>query len=165
MSFGPYRKLLRCLGVAAFLWLTLPTLGRAQGCAPFATFGTPCAVGCQTHHCPPHYKHCMEGAPRICWQHGCPRPVCNPCDLPHWGYFETCWNPWPFAPNWGCSTPPPAAFVTLDPYVHPNLPRTVPPTRTAPPMPSVVPQSFPMNPGNGGVTPLPPPRVVDRPAF
>ena len=133
MSFGVIRKKLKCLGISGFLLLALPSLsGAQQGCAHVGvSFGVPCGVGCNNHHCPPPYKYCVEGPPRICWQHGCPRPICNPCDLPHWGFYETCWNPWPFPPEWThCPSPPPAAQVTLDPYVHPNLP---PPERVLKP--------------------------------
>ena len=133
MSFGVLRKLLRCLGISAFLWLAMPSWSWAQqgSASCTASFGVPCGVGCQVHHCPPAYKYCVEGPPRICWRHGCPRPICDPCNLPHWGFYETCWNPWPFPPEWThCPAPPPAAQVTLDPYVHPNLP---PPGRTLQP--------------------------------
>lgn len=157
MSFGRVRKMLGMLGISALLSLAMPALGWAQtngavngsftgafnGGAnvsglPCATFGVPCGQGCQTHHCPPHYKHCMEGPPRIHWTRGCPHPICNPCDLPHFGYFETCWSPWPFPPNWGhCPTVPPAALVNLNPFVNPNMPAPLP-SRTTPgsPMPS-----------------------------
>lgn len=166
MAFGGYRKLLGCVGILAFSWLALPTTLWAQpGCAPCAaTFGTPCAVGCQTHHCPPPFKYCYEGPPRVHWTRGCPRPICNPCDLPNWGYFETCWSPWPFPPNWAhCPVPPPAAFVTLDPYVGQRQTSQVPPVRTVQPgtvvqTPAVLPTPvFPMNPGEYLQT-LPAPR-------
>src|SRR5437870_6230862 len=87
-------KLLSCLGISAFLWLALPTAGWAQ------TFGVPyaagCAPACGREHCPPHYHVFVQGPPRMCWHRTCPKPICNPCDLPHFGYFETCWHPWPF---------------------------------------------------------------------
>jgi hypothetical protein len=152
MSFGLFRKLLSCLGISALLWLAMPTVGRAQQtCAPCAaSFGTPCGAGCQTNHCPPAFRYTVEGPPRIHWHCGCPHPICNPCDLPHWGYYETCWNPYPFPPNWThCPSPPPAAFVTLNPLVHPNLPTVVTPRNTFGP-----PQPLPngpivLPPGNG----------------
>jgi hypothetical protein len=130
MSFGLYRRLLSWLGISAFLWLATPSLIWAQpGSGPCATFGVPCAVGCESHHCPPAYKYTVEGAPRIHWHHGCPRPICNPCDLPHWGYYEKCWTPWPFPPNWThCATAPPAAFVNL-----PNAYPMTPPVRSLQP--------------------------------
>src|ERR1700692_4181373 len=98
MAFGLYRKMLSCFGVSAFLWLALPTAAWAQGCG--VQFGTPCAAGCESHHCPPPFQYTYEGGPRIHWHCGCPHPICNPCDLPHWGYYETCWSPYPFPPNW-----------------------------------------------------------------
>ena len=51
---------------------------------------------CQRTHCPPCYKHCQEGAPRIKFQCGCPQPICNPCNSPNWGYFQTCWMQYPW---------------------------------------------------------------------
>jgi hypothetical protein len=74
-----------------------------------------CSTGyCQTHHCPPPLQHCMEGAPHIRVKCGCPKPICNPCSQPGWGYYETCWSPWPWPRNYGhCPTVPPAATVAL----------------------------------------------------
>lgn len=155
MSLGVYRKLLSCLGISALLWLALPTAARAQqGCAPCATFGTPCAVGCQTHHCPPAYKHCYEGAPHIHWTRGCPHPICNPYDLPHWGFYETCWTPWPWPTNFAhCPTPPPASFVTM----HAMPPQQMPPVRTVPPG-ATPPPTFPGSSGSPDEIQLPAPR-------
>src|SRR5688500_7140033 len=136
MSFGPFGRLLQWIGVSALLWCAMPALAWAQyHNAPSASFGVPSCVGCapcQTHHCPPAFKHCYEGPPHIHWTRGCPHPICNPCDLPHFGYFETCWTPWPFPPTWGhCPTVPPSALVNLNPLVNPNIP-VLPPTRTTP---------------------------------
>ena len=65
--------------------------------------------------CPPYYKHHYEGRPKIKFKHGCPRPICDPCNLPHYGYFQTCWHPWPFPPDWShCVVPPPGALVPHD---------------------------------------------------
>ena len=164
MSFRVFGKLLRCLGISAFLWFALPSAGWAQ------TFGAPIAVGgcatcgptCQTHHCPPAYKHCYEGAPHIHWTRGCPHPICNPCDLPHWGYFDTCWTPWPFPPQWGhCPTVPPAALVQLNPMVHPQMPlQRAPGMLPQPggvlPTPSLAPMP------QGSPEELTPPRQVER---
>jgi hypothetical protein len=164
MSFGVHRKLLKCLGISAFLWLAMPTsLWAQQTCAPCASFGTPCAVGCQSHHCPPAFKYCVEGPPHIHWSHGCPHPICNPCDLPHWGFYETCWNPWPFPPNWThCPTPPPAAMVVLNPYLDPHtLPSTAPPRSGFGPPQSGVPSPMPMAPS--GIDELNTPRRYDGP--
>jgi len=63
-----------------------------------------CGFHCQRHHCPPHFRHCQERGPRIRFHKGCPKPICNPCDLPHWGYWETSWRQWPFPPNWAPCT-------------------------------------------------------------
>ena len=102
----------------------MPRLGQAQEIVYGASLGGPvggcstCAAPmssvhcCQKHHCPPPLKHCLERPPRIHYQHGCPKPICCPCDQPNWGYFQTCWTPWPWPPDWShCPVTPPAAFV------------------------------------------------------
>lgn len=70
-------------------------------------------------HCPPPYRHCMEGPPRLHYRRGCPSPVCNPCTAPNWGYFQPCWNPYPWPPDWShCPAVPPAAYVRPGPTVE-----------------------------------------------
>ncbi len=77
-----------------------------------AGHGQPCREKCNWLCCPPILKHCMERPPRICFWPSCPKPICSPCEAPHWGYYPTCWRPWPFPPDWShCPVPPPAAFV------------------------------------------------------
>jgi hypothetical protein len=100
---------------------------------------------CQRFHCPPALKHWMEGSPHIHFFRGCPKPICNPCLNPNWGYFEPSWNPWPGPPGLSHGrVPPPAASVTLNPSAgtvvpqqgfivpeHPTQPTpTLPPPRT-----------------------------------
>jgi len=70
---------------------------------------------CGKGRCPPHFKYHYEGPPKIKFKHGCPRPICDPCYLPHYGYFPTCWHPWPFPPDWShCAVPPPGALLPHD---------------------------------------------------
>lgn len=105
---------------------TFGPMAGGAGCASCApslatTMGNKCC-----HTCCPKYHHCSEGPVHIHWHHGCPKPVCNPCDLPHWGYWQKCWSPWPWPPDWShCPTPPPAAHVLLNPATH-YLPGAVP---------------------------------------
>jgi hypothetical protein len=154
------RKLLGWLGISAFLWLATPALSWAQfGSATCGvSFGTPCAAPCQSFHCPPAYKHCYEGAPHLHFHRGCPHPICNPCDLPQWGYFETCWTPWPFPPSFAhCPVPPPAQFMPLNAYGS-----QLPPVRSTPP--GAGPQApptpmFPSGSGQEELIPLPQPRT------
>jgi hypothetical protein len=62
-------------------------------------------------HCPPAYRHIVEGPPNIHFKHGCPKPICSPCTHERWGYYETCWRRWPWPPNWShCPVPPPGAY-------------------------------------------------------
>lgn len=102
---------------------------------------------CQKFHCPPALKHCLERPPHIHWSCGCPKPICNPCNLPNWGYYQTCWTPYPWNHNWShCPVPPPAALV------NPGLPNDgyVGPGRQGQPDPG---------------SPLPTPRVLERPGL
>lgn len=91
---------------------------RAQdGCAPCAT--GKCCPGWLNPHCPPGLKHCAEGPPHICVRLGCPRPICNPCAAPGWGYVETCWRPWPWPQDWNhCAVVPPAASIALSQHPY-----------------------------------------------
>lgn len=134
-----------------------------QGCAPASVSGQGNCQSCQWLHCPPPYRHCQEKPPCILWHCGCPHPICNPCDLPHWGHYETCWYPWPF-PATQCIPPSPASLVTLNPFANPNVPMPDPRQQqrmntNAPPMVMPAPQPLPSIP-----TPipddLPPPRTL-----
>jgi hypothetical protein len=156
MSFGTIGRMLRCLAAAAVVGLTVPSWSWAQACASCGTCNT--QPYCQTHHCPPAFHHCQEGPPHLCFKCGCPHPVCNPCDLPHWGYFETCWAPFPVQwLDWThCPTPPPAAFVTLDPLAGRG--QNVPALTVPNPQPQRVPSVLPPPGPYGGNPTLPQPR-------
>lgn len=91
------------LVAAALFWSVNPASAQA-----------PCGdcFHCSKHDCPPPLRHCLEGPPRIKFHRGCPKPICNPCHAPNWGYYQTCWTPWPFPPDWShCPVQPPAAVV------------------------------------------------------
>ena len=160
MSRGRSSRLLALLGLAALAWAAQGSTVQAQGCA---TCAQGCASGfCQTLHCPPWFHHCQERPPVICIRCGCPRPVCNPCALPNFGYFQTCWSPWPLPPDWShCKVPPPAAFVQLNPPHVAGPPGTMPVT---PPAPTTTPSPLP----NGSAAPIMPPsdnnETLPRPA-
>ena len=84
-------------------------------------------------HCPPPLKWCSEQAPYIKFKCACPRPVCDPCELQHYGVFATCWHPWPFQPNWShCQSPPPGAV--LPPPAYPPYAPRAPQERRADPV-------------------------------
>jgi hypothetical protein len=96
------------------------------GCASCGT--VPACAPCRGK-CPPPVIHYFEGPPRLKFRKACPRPVCDPCYLEHYGYYQTCWAPWPFPPDWShCSVPPPGAVLPL-PAVPPFTPRTRLPDR------------------------------------
>ena len=113
------------LALAGVALLTIGPAARAGDC-------------CDNWHCPPKFVHCMERPPCPCYKCMCPRPVCNPCQLPHAGYYRTCWQPWPWPPDWShCPAPPPS--VKLPPPLPPllpghltPLPATTPPDLHAP---------------------------------
>jgi hypothetical protein len=118
------RMLIRNLGICAVplaAMLFVPVVTQAQH---------PCSDHhCQRFHCPPGLKHRQEGSPRIHFQRGCPRPICNPCTNPNWGYFEPSWSAWP----WPSSVSHyPAATVVLNPQGGSTPPVTdLPPPRPA----------------------------------
>ena len=86
-------RLLALLGLATLAWCLPSGRAQAQGCA---TCPTACPTDrCQIAHCPPWLHHCQERPPVICIKRGCPKPVCSPCGLPNFGYYQTCWTPWP----------------------------------------------------------------------
>lgn len=161
MSLAGVDQWLRCFGIAALVWLAAPACGWAQqpGCATCGTAPITCQ-SCQWLHCPPAYKHCQEGPPCIHWHCGCPHPVCNPCDLPHAGYFETCWYPWPY-PATQCVPPTPASLVVLNPNPAPRDPRASKMGTPSTLAPAPLPRPLPTAPASSSPTDqLPPPRTL-----
>jgi len=128
-----------------------------------------CSVGtfCQTHHCPPPLSHCQEQPPVIRVKCGCPRPICNPCAQPGWGYYEPCWSPWPFPPSYNhCLTLPPAATVALsgpNNAVAPNYGQGGPGRGAEPMLPSPRPLPAPVAPSMPPVTAPPVPTTPAMP--
>jgi hypothetical protein len=101
----------------------------------WATDGCKTCVHPPRIHCPPPYCWYSEGPPCLKFKCACPRPVCEPCKLEHFGYYATCWNPWPYPQNWShCPTPPPGVMVPPPPYppFTPNTPRTPRPEERRP---------------------------------
>jgi hypothetical protein len=78
---------------------TVPTIFAAAILLGFAppTFGEGW-LSCR-QKCPPPFVHCQEGPPRLRFKCACPKPVCDPCNLDHYGYYQTCWRPWSFPPD------------------------------------------------------------------
>jgi hypothetical protein len=157
MPRGRMGRLSALVGVAALALGLRAAPAQAQGCASCAA-PTGCTTGgvCQQTHCPPHFHHCQERPPVICIHCGCPRPVCNPCSLPNFGYFQPCWTPWPLPPDWShCPSPPPAAHVQLGtPAVVPGIPSAALLQKT--PVSSdvpLLPGAIHPTPGGGGLPP------------
>jgi hypothetical protein len=101
---------------------------------------TTCASLPPTNHCPPKFWHWEEGPPKLKFKHACPKPICDPCTLPHAGYYETCWNAWPWAPDWSHCIMPPTALThegvpadAVVPTYTPRAPSSLPPTNEPPP--------------------------------
>jgi hypothetical protein len=114
------------LALAAGLWTGVP---RAMA-GPFGIYDCCCHGFC------PKFKHCQEGPPWIKMKIGCSRPVCDPHTLEHFGYYRTCWQAWPFPPDWShCpvppGTPPPWAAHAIGPVVPQHKPeeKQLPPPR------------------------------------
>jgi hypothetical protein len=102
------------------LWRAVSRAKRAVCLAVVLSF-TPAALAdpdcgnCCTHwpHCPPCFIHCQEGPPKIKFSCGCPAPVCGPCTLEHFGYYQPCVRPYPWPPDWDhCPVPPPSLATT-----------------------------------------------------
>src|SRR5437588_6607002 len=88
----PFLKLYLKLSVAVLALILLQSPASAQALAAGAPGCSSCtAAGCPHFHCPTALKWCMEGRPRICFQHGCPKPICNPSEAPNWGYYQKYW--------------------------------------------------------------------------
>jgi hypothetical protein len=67
----------------------------------------------------------MERPPCIKFRCGCPKPVCCPSEAPNWGYFQNCWRPWMWPPDYShCPVPPPGALSMVPAHLY-NAPPTV----------------------------------------
>jgi hypothetical protein len=111
----------KLLPAVAGLWMASAGLAHAGDFV--ASPGCASCAPCGHEKCPPPYIHWMEGPPKIKFKKGCPRPVCDPCNLPHYGYYQTCWGPWPFGPDWShCRVPTPSQMLP-DPKVPPYTPK------------------------------------------
>src|SRR4051812_39074805 len=128
-------------------------LARAQQGCPSCGGGI-CLPEVPRSHCPPPYCHIQEGPPHIHYKCGCPAPVCNPCDLPHYGYFQPCWRPWPYPPDWShCPEVPPAALINPGP-LPPNTTTNLPGEPETTPFPSGLkkaPEQLPLPMSGAGI--------------
>lgn len=111
MSFLAFRKMQRAVLIPLVVALAIQASVRADDCCPAPA----CHQTCCRWHCPPCFKWCIEGPPKIKFKCGCPKPVCVPdCSTPNWGYFGTCWRPWPWPADCShCPCPTPAAVAGL----------------------------------------------------
>lgn len=100
-----------------------PQGGAKGGCATCGGHAAACTHPGPKVHCPPPYYHVYEGPPCLKFKKGCPRPVCDPCELPHFGYFQTCWSPWPYPPDWRHCPYPTASDLLPPPNVPPYTPK------------------------------------------
>jgi hypothetical protein len=58
------------------------------------------------------WVHCQPKPPCILFPRVCGKCVCNPCEMEHFGYYNTCWAPWGFHPDFShCPTPQLASVV------------------------------------------------------
>jgi hypothetical protein len=74
----------------------LATAARAEGCSWFGGFHLWC----------PRPDACVTRS--LCFRYRCvcPKPLCDPCNMEHYGYYLTCWHPWPFPPDYRHCTGP-----------------------------------------------------------
>lgn len=144
-------KLFPAAAVAAACCLLLanPALRADHGCAP-------CAAGCKMR-CPPPHCHYSEGPPNLKFKKACPRPVCDPCNLEHYGYYATCWQPWAFDANYSHCVAPHTGTMLPPPASPPYAPRMIPPPPTVIPDRGRDEAETPRRPAES----LPPPRKFD----
>jgi hypothetical protein len=91
-------------------------------------------------HCCPKTCFTREKSPCINFRCICLKPICQPCVLEGFGYYPTCWRPWPFPPNYcPCPVPPPGALVDQAPLIvgvpAPSAPGANPDEGPPPPPP------------------------------
>ena len=67
-------------------------------------------VAADGFHCP-KTVFCRPRPPCIKYKCVCPKPICCGCELENFGYYPTCWHPWPFPPNY-CHCPVPPTIMT-----------------------------------------------------
>jgi hypothetical protein len=80
---------------------------------------------------------CKPRQPFVWYRCICPQRVCPCCGLDNFGYYPTCWEPWPYPPNYAhCHVPPAAAFAT-----PPNVTKSTTPTPT-----TTTPEELPVAP-------------------
>jgi hypothetical protein len=104
MALGSIARI--ATGAGLLLMAVLAACPQVQAGDLFGCFG------CCCEKCQPKYQHCSEGPPRIKFHMGCAKPVCDPCHLEHWGYYQNCWHPYPWLPDWShCTVPPSSALV------------------------------------------------------
>jgi hypothetical protein len=90
-------RFLALLGLTSVFWLSLGTPAFGWG-----------LDWCCCEKCPPPFIHCQPRPPCLKYKWTCPKPVCEPCDLVSWGYYQNCWRPWLWPPNCAPCYPPPA---------------------------------------------------------
>ncbi len=95
-------RISRALVLSLAVWLAV------AGLALPARAGDCC---CPPGICCPVTTFCIVRQPCIKWKCTCPKPICDPCNLDHYGYYPTCWHPWPFPPDYTCCRVPPNAVV------------------------------------------------------
>jgi hypothetical protein len=84
-----------------------------------------CPTACHPRPCPPPLRHQQEGPPRIHIRRGCPKPICCPTNLPHYGYYQVGWTKWSGPVNTGQCPPPMTVRTTTigsEPILNPLPP-------------------------------------------
>jgi hypothetical protein len=125
-------RIFRALVLPLAPWLAAAGLAlparAGDGCC-----GGNCGGGCPATCCGPGIfcpvtKFCQIRPPCIKWKCTCPKPVCDPCNLDHYGYYPTCWHAWPFPPDYTCCRLPPNGVVVDQLLGQPEPVLTPPPS-------------------------------------
>jgi hypothetical protein len=85
------------VGTALLLW------GSTRGVAGPGE----CPGSCEHACCPMPSRH-HHLCPRVKVKTGCKKPTCDPCLMPHAGYYPTCWDSRPWGLEHSRCVPPPS---------------------------------------------------------
>ncbi|MGH7173137.1 MAG: hypothetical protein ACRELG_22880 [Gemmataceae bacterium] len=86
----------------------------------------------------PKTVFCRPKPPCIKYKRVCPKPICSCGEMENFGYYPTCWHPWPFPPNYcHCPVPPTIVTAPCSPIGAPKGIEQLPQPSLLPPGPSM----------------------------
>jgi hypothetical protein len=144
-------RLLRKVGFWSAVGTALLLWGSGRGLAG----PEDCPGSCEPACCPVPPRRHHRLCPRVRVKTGCKKPKCDPCLMPHAGYYPTCWEARPWGLEHSRCVPPPSESIP-EGTIGEGAPGTAP-TR----MPRA--EELPLPTKNPGATPMPMPGSNPRP--